>query len=118
MDAEKPYRFTFLLLDRFTLMPFSAAIEPLRLANRAAGRPLYEWRLVGLAGAGGQVSCSNGTTVSLDAGLDVDPARHETVIVCAGLIGSSRFDSIRAITSARRGWRTPIRVAIDRRWRS
>lgn len=85
MDAEKPHRFTFLLLDRFTLMPFSAAIEPLRLANRAAGRRLYDWRLVGLAGAGGQVSCSNGTVVSLDAGLDVDPARHETVIVCGGL---------------------------------
>ena len=85
MDAEKPYRFTFLLLDRFTLMPFSAAIEPLRLANRAAGRQLYDWRLVGLAGAGGQVSCSNGTAVGLDAGLDVDPARHETVIVCGGL---------------------------------
>ena len=31
MPSETPRRFTFLLLNRFTLMPFAAAIEPLRV---------------------------------------------------------------------------------------
>ncbi|MGP9805160.1 GlxA family transcriptional regulator [Paracoccus sp. NSM] len=84
MPSQKPRRFTFLLLDRFTMLPFTAAIEPLRLANRASGQALFEWRLVG---PGGDVAtCSNGTRVLLDAGLESEatPGRDEVVIVCGG----------------------------------
>ncbi|WP_103173999.1 MULTISPECIES: GlxA family transcriptional regulator [Paracoccus] len=84
MPSEKPRRFTFLLLDRFTMLPFTAAIEPLRLANRAAGGELYSWRLVG---AGRDwATCSNGARVALDGGLDAEivPERDEVVIVCGG----------------------------------
>lgn len=83
MSQSKPRRFTFLLLERFTMMPFAAAIEPLRLANRAAGRALYEWRLVGEGGE--QATCSNGTRVGLDADLTVEASAHEVVIVCGGI---------------------------------
>lgn len=84
MTSDKPRRFTFLLLDRFTMLPFTAAIEPLRLANRAAGRQLYSWRLVGPGKE--WAACSNGTRVALDAGLDADPApeREDVIIVCGG----------------------------------
>ncbi len=34
-------RFVFLLLDQFTMMSFAGAVEPLRIANRVAGRTLY-----------------------------------------------------------------------------
>ena len=40
-------RFTFVLLDRFTMLPFAAALDALRLANKMAGARLYDWRLVG-----------------------------------------------------------------------
>ncbi|MDO5631470.1 MAG: GlxA family transcriptional regulator [Paracoccus sp. (in: a-proteobacteria)] len=83
MDANRPRRFTFLLLNRFTMMPFAAAIEPLRLANRASGRRLYDWRLVGEGGD--HATCSNGARIALDTDLSVEPARDETVIVCGGL---------------------------------
>ncbi|MCZ0960893.1 GlxA family transcriptional regulator [Paracoccus benzoatiresistens] len=84
MPSEKPRRFTFLLLDRFTMLPFTAAIEPLRLANRASGRQLYSWRLVGPGKD--QATCSNGTRVILDASLDAEIAseRDDVVIVCGG----------------------------------
>lgn len=84
MPSEKPRRFTFLLLDRFTMLPFTAAIEPLRLANRAAGRDLYSWRLIGPGRD--WAACSNGTRVALDAGLDAEigPERDNVVIVCGG----------------------------------
>ena len=45
-DLARPERFVFLLLENFTLIAFASAIEPLRLANRMAGRTLYEWQVV------------------------------------------------------------------------
>lgn len=83
MPSDKPRRFTFLLLDRFTMLPFTAAIEPLRLANRAAGRDLYSWRLLGPGKD--HATCSNGAKVVLDAGLDdMAPERDDVIIVCGG----------------------------------
>ncbi|RMC36339.1 GlxA family transcriptional regulator [Paracoccus alkanivorans] len=84
MQSDRPRRFTFLLLDRFTMLPFAAAIEPLRLANRSSGKTLYQWRLVGPAGD--FATCSNGTRIMLDEGLEQDAPtdRDEVVIVCGG----------------------------------
>ncbi|MBU2958509.1 GlxA family transcriptional regulator [Paracoccus sp. 1_MG-2023] len=85
MHITPPRRFTFLLLDRFTMLPFTAAIEPLRLANRQAGQQLYSWRLVGPNGD--RAVCSNGTAVALDGGLTMDgptPGRDEVVLICGG----------------------------------
>ena len=91
MTTPKPRLFTFLLLDRFTMLPYSGAIEALRLANRAAGQVLYEWRLVGPQGD--IARCSNGTGVVLDGGLEdasgangrPAPRGDHLVIVCGGL---------------------------------
>ena len=82
--VARPRGFRFLLLDRFTMMSFAGAIEPLRLANRTAGRRLYDWSLLGEAGAGGVATCSNGSRVALDAGL-VEVAPGDTVLVCGGI---------------------------------
>lgn len=77
-----PRRFVFLLLDRFTMISFAGAIEPLRIANRVEGRELYSWRLAGEGGDG--VSCSNGAAFKLDMGLD-EIDREDTVFVCGGI---------------------------------
>ena len=79
---SEPRRFIFLLLDRFTMLSFASAIEPLRIANRVAGQTIYTWRL---AGEGGEVAvCSNGAAFRLDMGLD-DIEREDTVLVCGGI---------------------------------
>ncbi len=88
-------RYVFLLMDRFTMISFAAAIEPLRLANRLAGRELYSWRLIGPAGF--EAVCSNGARIALDGGLE-DCAREDTIIVCGGV------DVKRATTKAILGW--------------
>jgi transcriptional regulator GlxA family with amidase domain len=75
-------RYVFLLLDQFTMVSFAAAIEPLRLANRIAGRELYDWRLLGEGGLA--AGCSNGTRILLDGGLE-DVARSDTILVCGGV---------------------------------
>ena len=77
-----PRRFVFLLLDRFTMLSFAGAVEPLRIANRISGRTLYRWSL---AGEGGEVAvCSNGTAFRLDMGLD-EIDRADTILVCGGI---------------------------------
>lgn len=81
-QAAPTRRFVFLLLDRFTMLAFASAIEPLRIANRVIGRTAYTWKL---AGEGGDVAvCSNGTAFKLDMGLD-EIERDDVVLVCGGI---------------------------------
>lgn len=82
--SPTPRRFTFLLLDRFTMLPFAAALDSLRLANKMAGVSLYDWRLIGPQGD--FAACSNGAQIRLDGGLgdDIAVTRDDVVIVCGG----------------------------------
>lgn len=80
--APNPRRFVFLLLDRFTMVNFAGAIEPLRLVNHVVGAPLYSWALAGEGGV--EKTCSNGATFRLDMGLD-EVERDDTVLVCGGI---------------------------------
>ena len=75
-------RFVFLLLERFTLIAFAGAIEPLRLANRMSGRTLYEWQVV--SDGGGPVRASNGVVVEAGGGLG-ELGRDATIVVVGGL---------------------------------
>ncbi|WP_312526194.1 GlxA family transcriptional regulator [Paracoccus sp. (in: a-proteobacteria)] len=92
---ERVQRYLFLLLDRFTLISFAAAIEPLRLANRISGRQLYSWRLLGPEGT--EAVCSNGSRIALDGGLE-ETQREDTILVCGGI------DVRRATTRPILGW--------------
>lgn len=81
-SQPNPAHVAFLLLDRFTLIAFAAAIEPLRLANRVAGRTLYTWQLV--SENGGPVKCSNGTEISVTTKQD-DLPNDSLIVVCGGV---------------------------------
>jgi transcriptional regulator GlxA family with amidase domain len=80
--ADAPRRFVFLLLDKFTMINFAGAIEPLRLANHVMGYPVYTWALAGEGGV--EKTCSNGATFKLDFGLE-DVERDDTILVCGGI---------------------------------
>lgn len=82
LDGARPQEFIFLLLPQFSMIAFAAAIDPLRLANRAARRPLYSWRT---ASEGGEpVAASNGCAITTDMRLE-DVPRDASIVVCAGL---------------------------------
>jgi transcriptional regulator GlxA family with amidase domain len=81
-DPKRPERFVFLLLENFTLIAFAGAIEPLRIANRMAGRTLYEWQVV--SESGWPVTASNGVVVQADAGLG-ELGRETAILVVGGL---------------------------------
>lgn len=85
VDVEpgaKPRRFVFVLLEDFTMLCFSAALESLRIANRMSGRELYSWVL---AGEGGEsVTCSAGTEFRVNTDLD-EMQRDDTILICGGI---------------------------------
>lgn len=78
----KPRRFVFVLMENFTLLCFSAAIEALRIANRTAGAKLYDWRL--LSEDGVEAAASNGCVFRVDGPLD-ELDRDDTMMLCGGL---------------------------------
>lgn len=75
-------RIAFLLAPDFSLIAFAAAIEPLRLANRASGRELYAWSLNSADGK--SVAASNGMAAAVD-GRFADLGPLDAAIVCAGV---------------------------------
>jgi len=77
-----PVRLAFLLVPQFSMMSFSAAIEPLRSANRQDGRTLYEWQLVSVDGR--RVEASNGIAIDVDGAVDA-LGRPDMLVVCASL---------------------------------
>ncbi len=83
VDTNGPARvFNFLLLPKLTMLAFSAAVEPLRIANQLAQKTLYEWYTV--TPNGGPVTCSNGVTIIPDMAMG-DLQKGVTVFVCSGV---------------------------------
>ena len=83
VDTNGPARvFNFLLLPKLTMLAFSAAVEPLRIANQLAQKTLYEWYTV--TPNGGPVTCSNGVTITPDMAMG-DLQKGVTVFVCSGV---------------------------------
>ena len=73
-------RMTFTVLPRFNLATLITMIEPLRIANYLASRPLYHWEI--LSPDGPEVPASNG--LSITAGpLDDRARRGEAVFLLA-----------------------------------
>jgi len=79
---DKPRRFVFVLLSKFSMLSFASAVECLRIANRMSQRNLYGWTLIGEGGE--SVTCSAGTSFQLEGDLG-DLRRDDVVLLCSGL---------------------------------
>lgn len=82
-------QFAFLALPNFSMIAFTTAIEPLRIANRFLPDEPYSWRIVSADGK--PVRASNGIEISVNGSLD-DIAnlsnlddRPDMVVVCTGM---------------------------------
>jgi transcriptional regulator GlxA family with amidase domain len=98
-ENHKPLQLIgFMLVHHFSMIAFTAAIEPLRLANRVTGRLLYEWRLY--SDDGGVVEASNGVMVGVDQSFamakDID-----AVVICSG-VDVQTIDHRNAVAALRR----------------
>jgi transcriptional regulator GlxA family with amidase domain len=79
---QRVRHFEFLLLKQFSMSSFTAAIEPLRIANRMAEREAYSWALASEDGE--YATASNGVELRVDHGLDAI-SRDDTIMVCGGV---------------------------------
>ena len=80
-EVKSPRRFVFVLIENFTLLSFSSALDALRIANRMSGKNLYEWIFIGENEE--VVSCSAGTHFKLDNSL-IELHRDDTLLLCGG----------------------------------
>ena len=80
-EVKSPRRFVFVLMENFTLLSFSSALDALRIANRMSGKKLYDWTFIGENEE--FVSCSAGTQFKLDNSL-VELHRDDTILLCGG----------------------------------
>jgi transcriptional regulator GlxA family with amidase domain len=82
MPRELPQRIGFFLVPQFSMIAFTAAVEPLRLANRLSDKALYKWILISADGE--PVQASNG--IELKPGCSIADADDvEVIMVCSGL---------------------------------
>jgi transcriptional regulator GlxA family with amidase domain len=79
-----PTRFGFLLIDDFTLISMSSAIETLRMANRLSGEDIYTWKTVSESGEA--VCASDGLCIQADCGIEDHGVFQDidAIIVCGG----------------------------------
>jgi transcriptional regulator GlxA family with amidase domain len=78
---DAPLQIDFVLVPNFSMMSLTSAVEPLRSANRTAGRTLYQWRI--LSRDGDPVAASNGVEV-LSSGLVASAKRSKVAILVSG----------------------------------
>ena len=80
--VPEPYRIGFLLVPGYSMIAFTSALEPLRMANRIAGRELYAWQLLSETGA--PVAASNGLTITPEVSIEEARGLH-ALTVCGGV---------------------------------
>ncbi|WP_435257874.1 GlxA family transcriptional regulator [Thioclava sp. FR2] len=80
--VAEPVQVTFVLLPKFTMLAFSSAIEPMRIANQLTGQILFRWQVLSLDGQ--PVACSNGVPVMVDGSI-TGTQPDGFVLVCSGV---------------------------------
>lgn len=102
MDGDiETEHFSFLLLPQFSMLAFSSAIEPLRIANQLTERNLYSWETV--SSTDSQIQCSNGVTMTADVAME-EASTESSLFVCTG-VEPERNQSKKVSDWIRRGWR-------------
>lgn len=80
--VTEPMQVTFVLLPKFTMLAFSSALEPMRIANQLTGQILFRWQV--LSTDGKPVVCSNGVPVMVD-GAFAETQPEGVVLICSGV---------------------------------
>lgn len=80
--VAEPLSVTFVLLPKFTMLAFTSAIEPMRMANQLTGQVLFRWQVYSESGL--PIACSNGVQVVADGPLSAaQPDGY--VLICSGV---------------------------------
>ena len=74
-------RYVFLLMNAFSQLSFTCALEALRMANGFEDKRWFDWLVLSENGA--PVTASNGLAMMVDGGFQ-ELSRHDTLIVVGG----------------------------------
>ncbi len=77
--AQDPYRFGFLVVPDFSLIGLGSAVDPLRLANQVAGRPVYAY--VTVSEDGRAVRSSDGIQIIPDTSIAAAPVLDAVLVI-------------------------------------
>lgn len=102
----KTSHFVFLLLENFSHLAFSCALEPLRIANLVSGQELYRWSLISPDGK--TATCSNRSVTLVHGGMD--PLAHvDRLFVISGIhVQTATTPAVLAFLRRERAAGTPI----------
>ncbi len=89
MQPSSPRSFGFLLIPGFSLMAFTATIEPLRAANQLSGELLYTWKVY--SPDGNNISSKHNIEIVPDTSIEA-PADVDYLFVTAG-VGAHKVKS-------------------------
>lgn len=102
MTPERPQHFLFALVEDFTHLAFSCAVDPLRIANLVSGKNLYRWSYASLDGA---TATSSNETVTVTHHSFQDIPACDQLFVLSG-INMQHKDHTALINALRRLDRT------------
>lgn len=97
-----PLKLTFLILSGASIMCVASAIDPLRAANRVAGRKLFDWSTVSADGT--PPATSSGLPIAVAGAFDGGDATD--VLVVIGGFGARLETTPALLTQVRRAART------------
>ena len=85
-----PTKIGFLLVPEFSMLAFSSALEPLRMANQLSGEHHYDWVTIGASLEA--VDASNGISITPDHSYQ-DAPQLDAVFVCSGNLIQHQIDN-------------------------
>ncbi|MEM7214417.1 MAG: GlxA family transcriptional regulator [Pseudomonadota bacterium] len=89
---------TLLVLPESSMMCVASVLEPLRAANRVAGKPLYEWNLTSVSGVNVPLTCD----VPLEIDGAFDERQHGDLLIVIGGFNQSRHVTTAALAVIRK----------------
>ncbi len=98
---DSPEPIVFVLLPNLSMLAFTSAIEPLRIANQLTGQNLYSWTT--MSENGENVRCSNGIEIGIDRALGDTPS-DSRIFICSG-VQPELSTSSKVADWTRRQWR-------------
>ena len=100
-EMANTQRFVFALVEQFTHMAFSCAVEPLRIANLISGSELYDWSF---ASADGKTATSSSGIVTLVDYAFSDLPSGDRLFVLSGI--DMRSQDVRTLVASLRRHRS------------
>ena len=102
--SEDSLDITLLVYPDASLMSLAATLDPMRAANRVAGRRIYRWEIVSMDGTPPVTSC--GLPIPVDGRFE--PARRRDVLIVLAAFNVFEHSTPKALHAVRNGARNSV----------